>query len=138
MRILICGDREWNDLETMAKVFEWIIMQSPPPIIIHGACRGADEMADACAKMAGLRVVSFPAHWSHSDVCPPNCKQKIGRGAGPIRNRKMLNEGKPSLVFIFHNNIEHSKGSKDMFDQALQDNILTYVVTSTKLPDFIG
>ncbi len=40
--------------------------------------------------MAGIPVMTFPAD-----------REKHGRAAGPIRNKQMLEEGKPDLVAAF-------------------------------------
>ena len=80
-------------------------------VIIHGGCRGADKQADAIARLSGLKVREFPANWT------------LGKKAGPIRNQQMLKEGKPNLVLAFHENIENSKGTKDMINRAKKDGV---------------
>jgi hypothetical protein len=50
-----------------------------------------------------MKVRKFPADW-----------KKHGPSAGPKRNQQMLDEGKPGIVYVFHDDIESSKGSKDM------------------------
>ena len=116
-RILVCGDRNWRDYLPIARE---IINQMPTPntVIIHGACRGADTLAAHVAGWLGLRVESYPAQW-----------QKYGKGAGPIRNQQMLDEGKPDLVLAFHPNLAHSKGTKDMVKRARKARIEVRVFT---------
>ena len=72
-------------------------------IVIHGDCRGADKMAGVVAEKLGMEVIPFPAKW-----------EKHGRSAGPIRNQQMLDEGKPDKVIAFHQDIDNSKGTKNM------------------------
>ena len=59
-------------------------------VIIHGAARGADSLANDYATERGLRVVSYPADW-----------KTHGRRAGPIRNKKMLTESQPHVIIAF-------------------------------------
>ena len=55
-RILICGDRNWKDVETI----ENFVRSLPPDtVIIHGDGRGADRIADKAAKEHGLNVETF-------------------------------------------------------------------------------
>jgi len=108
-RILICGDRNWKD-----RSFIDIFIRNLPKdtVIIHGNCRGADQIAGSIAKKYGLEVISFPADW-----------RKYGRKAGPIRNRQMIREGKPDLVVAFHNDLSKSKGTLNMILQANRSGI---------------
>ncbi len=114
MRLLICGDRHWTNSKLIG---EWIDKYSPD-IVIEGDCRGADKMAGEEARKRGIGVEEYPAQWD-----------KHGRGAGPIRNKQMLEEGKPTHVLAFHNNIEESKGTKNMLMQAERIGIQVEVIT---------
>ena len=104
MRVLICGDRHWCDNDTIKKYLESLPKDT---VIIEGEAPGADIMAREEAQKLGLKVLWFPAEWA-----------KYGRSAGPIRNKRMLDEDKPDLVVAFHNNIEKSKGTRNMLKQA--------------------
>lgn len=76
-------------------------------MVIEGEAIGADAIAKKVAKELGIPVLKFSADWgSH------------GNFAGPLRNRRMLDEGKPTRVLAFHNNISRSRGTKDMVNQA--------------------
>ena len=79
---------------------------------MHGGARGADSIAGEEAKEFGLTVLAFSADW-----------RRYGRAAGPIRNLQMLEEGKPDLVIAFHADLDHSKGTKDMVEQARKAGI---------------
>lgn len=107
--ILICGDRNWNNF----KVIEDFILTLPKDtIIVEGDCRGVDKISGYLAQKHGLEVIPVPAKW---DV--------YGRAAGPIRNQEMLDKYKPTLVVAFHNDIEHSKGTKDMIERTTNAGI---------------
>lgn len=106
-RILITGDREWNDISKMVAILSKHI-HADCDIIIHGDARGADRMGVEVAQKLGVskdRILAFPAEW-----------HKYHKAAGPIRNQQMLMEGKPTLVLAFHDHIVKSKGTKDMIN----------------------
>ena len=76
--------------------------------MIHGGQRGADTHAGLIAiNLLGWpeeNVHIYEAEWT-----------KFGKPAGNIRNRRMLNEGKPDLVLAFHPDLfGTSKGTYDM------------------------
>lgn len=120
MRVLICGDRNWTDEETIKAYIRTLTIGS---IIINGRCRGADSIARFAAKEYGYDVEDYPAEW-----------EKHGRIAGPIRNAQMLIDGKPDLVVVFHDNLEDSKGTKDMIRQAKAAGVPIEVRTSFQSP----
>jgi hypothetical protein len=112
MKVLVCGSREWTDEDL---VLRRLAELPHGTTVIHGDCRGADRMAGGAAKMFKLEVVAVPADWS------------LGRSAGPIRNRKML-DMKPDLVIAFHDDVENSKGTKDCVGEARKRGIPVEVV----------
>lgn len=100
MRVLICGDRNWKDREA---IFACVGALAEGVPVIEGEQRGADKIAAEAGRFHGVTVLGYPAEWN-----------RYGKGAGAIRNRQMLKEGKPTLVVFFHNNLRESKGTKDM------------------------
>ena len=118
MRVLVCGDRDWGDRDTMVLVFSQLPWKKVD-VIIHGDCRGADRLAGAVAEQYGKKVEKFPAEW-----------KAHGRAAGPIRNQKMLDEGKPDLVLAFHPNLAKSKGTADMVRRARKAGVRVVVIGS--------
>lgn len=100
MRILVCGSRDWNDKEAIIKrLLPFAAYEDVT--VIHGAAKGADSLAGDVAKMFGFKVEEYPADW-----------EKHGRAAGPLRNRKMLEEGKPNIVLAFP--LKQSIGTRHM------------------------
>lgn len=94
MRVLVCGGRDFSDREQMDKVLRFLDRHKGPiSCVIHGAYKGADTLADEWAKGCGLPVEPYPADWKKHD-----------KAAGPIRNRQMLDEGKPDYVVAFRGN----------------------------------
>jgi hypothetical protein len=117
MKVLCCGDRDWNNKEFIRNLFiicENIIKKKL--IIIHGAARGADTLCGEVAKELGFEVRKYPAKW-----------EELGKKAGPIRNQEMLDKENPDMVFAFHNDIERSKGTKDMVKRAQKRNIRVHM-----------
>lgn len=113
MKILVTGDREWTDKEMIAHVLGlWV---SSKDTVIHGAANGADTLAGKAAKALGATVIPFPADWD-----------KFGKAAGPIRNRKMLDE-KPDVVLAFHDDLKNSKGTKDCCKEARKRGLVVLV-----------
>lgn len=99
MRVLVCGSRDWVD---KLKIRERLSKLPPGTVIIHGAYRGADLLADKVAKELGFAVLPFPADWTGR-----------GRRAGPERNTRMIEEGKPELGIAFHPDLANAAGTGD-------------------------
>ncbi|TES86921.1 DUF2493 domain-containing protein [Candidatus Aerophobetes bacterium] len=109
IRVLICGSRNWTDEETIE---DYIKTLPPQSVIIHGNCKGADKIAQRLALKHGHSEIPFKAKWG-----------KNGRKAGPIRNREMLDKGDPDFVVAFNDDIQSSKGTKDMIRLTLSRGI---------------
>jgi hypothetical protein len=103
MRVLVCGGRDFNDALTLGFWLGGIHKQHGITLLIEGGARGADYMARKFAKWMGIPTATFEADWD-----------RHGKAAGPIRNRQMLNEGKPDLVVAF----EGGRGTADMISAA--------------------
>ena len=92
-RILITGSRDWQDRDTLNEALADTVRLIPAHqeiVIVHGAARGADTMADQWARVYGATVEAHPANWA-----------KHGRKAGPIRNAVMVSTGADiCLAFI--------------------------------------
>lgn len=99
MRVLVCGGRDYQDEVRVGAVLSGIGGISQ---IIHGGARGADDLARVWAIRSGIPDRQFNANWT------------LGRMAGPIRNQRMLDEGKPDLVVAFPG----GRGTADMVRRA--------------------
>lgn len=69
--VLVTGGRFYADAARVAEA----LAAEAPTLVIHGGCRGADILADAWARAAGIHVARVDALW---DIEP--------KRAGPIRN----------------------------------------------------
>jgi hypothetical protein len=114
VRVLVCGDREWpeSDRDYMYEQLDQFHAEHHIDIIIEGEQRGADIMSREWAKSRGIPHDPYPAAW-----------RQYHKGAGPIRNRKMMREGKPDYVLAFHRNPSVSKGTKDMVSVAQENGV---------------
>jgi hypothetical protein len=84
-------------------------LRSGPLTIIEGGARGADKLARQWAEDRGVPVATYPAEWDRHGV-----------SAGPIRNRQMLEDGKPDMVLAFPG----GKGTANMVEQAHRAGVL--------------
>lgn len=108
MRILICGGRDFKDVKLMHGLLDRL--KPLIDVVIHGAAKGADVMAAEWAIANDIATDTYPAQWDLH-----------GHAAGPIRNKRMLDEGKPDLVLAFPG----GRGTENMVQQALAANVLT-------------
>jgi len=90
MRLLVCGSRGWKDSDVIAREMAPFLADGGPRVVIHGAAPGADAIAGWLAHF-GFCVYTeeFPADWTE------------GKRAGPLRNARMLAEGKPDRGLAF-------------------------------------
>jgi len=132
LRLLITGDRNWTDGGLIADWLSTLRGDNPDMLLCHGANGmrykdgtlqepkvSADALADWAARLLDIPVTPFPAEWG-----------KFGKRAGPIRNRQMLKEFRPTDVLAFHNLLERSKGTKDMMKAAHAAGIPVLHVTT--------
>jgi D-arabinose 1-dehydrogenase-like Zn-dependent alcohol dehydrogenase len=116
-RILVTGSRDWTDEDPIRNVLGTLVANGAK-VLIHGAAPGADSIAAKVAKELGMGVIAFPAEWD-----------KWGKSAGPIRNTKMLKEGKPDCVIAFPT--EGSVGTLDMIRKAEKAGVTVWVYGPT-------
>jgi hypothetical protein len=125
VKILVCGSRNWSSRFYIAKLLDRCKQVYGDFTLIHGNCRGADKIAgDYAANTLELVTVAVPAKWAEQ-----------GRRAGPLRNTRMLKQGRPDLVLAFHNNVSTSKGTGDMVRQANEANVPVVIITTDKKTD---
>ncbi len=111
MKVLVCGGRDYDDYakvrDVLSQLFPW------PTQIIEGGADGADNLAKIWARGQGISVHTFKAQWD-----------KYGKAAGMIRNKEMLDEGKPDRVVAFPG----GRGTSDMVSRAIEAGIPTDIV----------
>jgi hypothetical protein len=103
MRVVICGGRQFADAAFLWKTIDEFHAKTPITEVIVGGAVGADTLGEHWAKDRRVPYRIFMADWATH-----------GRAAGPIRNKAMLDEGKPDLVVAFPG----GSGTANMLSQA--------------------
>lgn len=136
-RVLVCGGRDYGRLHPkrilehpkrrqerarLCEVLGKLAVELGTFVMIHGGASGADALADEWAKNSrGFpKPEVFKAAWK--DVSRPGAviKRNATTGepydaaAGPVRNQRMIDEGKPDLVIAFPG----KEGTEDMISRA--------------------
>lgn len=85
MQVVVCGSRTYTNKDLVYELLD--VCQ--PTEIVHGGSKGADTIAQQYADDHDIECTVFRAEW---DV--------YGRGAGPVRNKKMLEYSNPDCVVL--------------------------------------
>ena len=107
-RVLVCGGRDYNDRWKLESTLDIAHAEHGFIRLIHGAAPGADTLAGDWADKRGLAVVAYPADW-----------KRHGKAAGPMRNQRMLEDGRPDVVIAFPG----GSGTADMVRRAKEAGI---------------
>lgn len=103
--ILVTGGRNFAQRDRLEGALVKITQMHDKPLIIHGKAKsGADRMAERWCEKNGVQQVMVPANWNGP----------AGKGAGPQRNRLMLELVKPHYFLAFPD--LQSIGTYDMVD----------------------
>jgi hypothetical protein len=89
MRALVCGGRDFRNRDALCAALDRLHAEHHFSLLIAGGARGADALAQEWATSRSVPTQVYRANW------------KLGRKAGPIRNQRMLDDGKPDLVVAF-------------------------------------
>ena len=117
MIIVVTGDRHWTNAARIREVLSALKAELGEFLLIEGGARGADTICwNECS---GLRI--------KTETVWPDWRTH-GQKAGPIRNRLMLDRS-PALVVAFHNDLAHSRGTKDCVTEAKRRGIPVRVFT---------
>ena len=108
MKVLACGGRDFEDRKTVYDYLDALHSKQSISELIEGGARGADTLAGEWADERGIQRRTFEANW-----------KKYRAAAGPIRNKQMLDEGKPDLVVAFPG----GKGTANMIGQAREAGV---------------
>ena len=111
MRILVTGGRGYADRDTLNAT----LSHMQPTAVICGGASGADALAADWAVANGVALIEFYADWRAHD-----------KAAGPLRNQRMLTEGKPDRVVAFPG----GRGTRDMVRKARRAGVEIYEVTA--------
>lgn len=103
-KVLVCGGRDYHNIKTVYVALDGLVPK--PTLIIQGGADGADACASEWASSRNVTERQFEPDWA--DLTQPDARIRTRRdgtkydaNAGPRRNQKMLDEGKPDLVVAF-------------------------------------
>ena len=106
-KVAIVGDRNFLDYSYFKKVIDLYKDVWGISFIVSGGARGVDTLAERYAKENEISYTAFVAEWS-----------KYGKGAGPIRNQKIIENCDVVIAFL----VETSKGTKNSVELAKKLN----------------
>lgn len=109
LRVLVCGGRDYADRDHIWNTLVEIDAARGIAVVIHGAQTGADNEAMIWAQACGKKHVPYPPNFD--DISHPDAVIRYHRNgrpydaaAGPRRNKRMIDEGKPDFVIAFPGN----------------------------------
>lgn len=123
LRVLICGSRDWDSPNQIEMLLDGLLLRTAAAdeklVVIEGCARGADNAAHLWGVDGKLlKHRHFPANWD-----------LYGKRAGPIRNQEMLTKGRPHVVYAFSDDLEASRGTRDMVTRAQKAGLPVYLMS---------
>jgi YspA, cpYpsA-related SLOG family len=101
--LLVCGSRDFNNPAWLGITLDELHAGYRFTLLLEGGATGADRQAREWAIARGIPFRTFDADW-----------MAHGKAAGPMRNRRMLEEGKHNVVVAFPG----GAGTRNMVKQA--------------------
>lgn len=103
--LAVIGSRTYKDMPLLIEHLDRTCANFSVASIVSGGAKGADSLAAEYAAVIGLPVEVFKPDWA-----------QFGRGAGPIRNKAIVNAA--DIVLAFWDG--ESKGTKQALSYAKQ------------------
>lgn len=125
MRVLVCGSRTFQDYEKLKQTLLDYhfgfgqLEKGQIEVIISGEAKGADSLAKRFANTFRFKYEGYPALWG-----------QYGKSAGFKRNKQMLEEGKPDIVFAFWDGV--SRGTQNMIQLARSAGVEVRIIEYRK------
>jgi len=109
VRVIVCGGRDYSNLERVRTEILQLAADwgQHHLLIVHGAARGADQLAGWIADGLGVATEEHPAQWDD-----------LGRRAGMVRNEQMAQAGAELCVAF-----PGGRGTADMVERARKRGI---------------
>lgn len=117
-KYIVCGGRDFYDAKYLYAVLDYYCWSDPKERaiteIIEGGAQGADTLARYWALHNNIKVTTERADW-----------KTHGKAAGPIRNKKMLDEHPDAVAVIAFPT--GGPGTKHMIELAKASGFRVYV-----------
>lgn len=117
MRVLVCGGRDYTDRDHVYRELDRLHKRLMIDVVIEGDASGVDRMAGYWARKNRVDNRKFKADWA-----------RLGKAAGHVRNRQMLEIGQPHLVVAFPG----GRGTANMVKQARDAGLDVIEIGSTR------
>ena len=124
--ILVCGGREFDDWGLLSSTLDKLCLDRgwvrepdeygnwlPDVTVVHGGAKGADSLATDWAVINWCYLTIHKADW-----------ENLGKAAGPVRNKKMLEQSEPDIVVAFPG----GKGTANMIKLAKEAGVEVMIV----------
>ena len=99
MRIVVTGGRDFQDSGQVARALSAVHRKHGITLLIQGGADGADRLCAEWGWDNGIPVGTYNADW-----------RTHGKAAGPMRNQRMIDDGKPDAAVAF----KGGRGTADM------------------------
>lgn len=120
--ILVCGSRGWKDRTYIYDFLDHLHKKLGFGEVLHGGAVGADIIANSWAASRMLATVIYLPNWT-----------KYGKGAGYIRNVKMLDTNPMAVVAFWDGK---SRGTMHTVKTAVKRGIPTFLHNSQVIHGF--
>ncbi len=111
MKVIIAGSRSIKDYDILLETIKNAKFEITE--VICGGAVGVDSLGERWAKENNISIKKFLPDW-----------KSFGKGAGPIRNKQMILEGKADCLILIWD--RKSRGSKNMREQAIENKLKIY------------
>lgn len=116
VHVIVCGGRDYSDQAAAYDALDAFHAHTSIHLLVHGAARGADTIAEQWADCRGVLTERVHADW-----------ETHGKSAGPIRNMAMLkgllrSGGESFAVLAFPG----GRGTDHMVSIAVGHKVATY------------
>lgn len=118
--VLVTGGRDYADGYTVRATLDELLAIRPIDVIIEGAAKGADSLAERWARDTMIPYLGVPAQWD-----------KYGNKAGPIRNSEILDIVRPKVCVAFPG----GNGTEDMVLKCRKLGVYVHLITAPKVPE---
>lgn len=99
VKIVVTGGRDFGGYGAVDSALHAVHRKHGIAALIEGGAQGADRLCAEWAKRNGVPVKQYPADW-----------ERHGKRAGPLRNQRMIDEGRPDAAVAFPG----GRGTADM------------------------